>query len=277
MEGIKVFVRVRPIVPKKESSRHYGRNNDEIVAKVSKCSKEISIDAPSRQVSCRYDHVFGPKSTQEEVYDHVKSSVNATLNGINSTIFAYGQTSSGKTHTMFGKESCIFDEPGIVPRCIRDIFRFSAHRHDHNVQSFSVYVSFIQVYNEQVYDMLDDAERMKPLSIHETPHKSNIHVSGLTEYQVHSYDQCLALIEVGLKNRAIRETHMNDSSSRSHSILQVTIEQTQIDEAKGRLSSLQSKLNLVDLAGSERWTIGGANGKRMGNGQISELTNINSR
>ena len=107
--------------------------------------KSVFVDtAISRQVRCRYDHVFGPSSTQEEVYDYVRSSVNSVLKGINSTIFAYGQTSSGKTHTMFGRESCIFNEPGIVPQCIRDIFQFASGS---QIRSFSVYVSFIQVYN----------------------------------------------------------------------------------------------------------------------------------
>ncbi len=259
MEGIKVLVRVRPLVVNNDEYDEYDElyhgNGGKIVARVSQCKKEISVDTTSRQVSCRYDRVFDSNATQAEVYNSVKSSVDATLKGINSTIFAYGQTSSGKTHTMFGKESCIFDEPGIVPRCINDIFKFSARSSSSSSRmNFSVFVSFIQVYNEQVYDMLDDAERMKPLTIHETSQKSNmqrgqISISGLTEYHVHSYDQCLAIVEVGLKNRAIRETHMNHASSRSHSILQIAIEQKRFDEMKGGWRVLQSKLNLVDLAG----------------------------
>lgn len=272
MEGIKVFIRVRPLSIDNESS--YDRNNESSVTRVSNCHKEISINATSRQVRCRYDHVFGPSSTQEEVYTYVQSSVNAVLKGINSTIFAYGQTSSGKTHTMFGRESCIFNQPGIVPRCIHDIFQFASGS---QIRSFSVYVSFIQVYNEQIYDMLDDPKRTKPLGIHETPHLSNIRISGLTEYQVHSYEQCLSIVELGLNNRAIRETNMNYASSRSHSILQITIEQSRMNEIKGTSISINSKLNLVDLAGSERWMAYGARGKGMGGDQISELTNINSR
>ena len=272
MESIQVFIRVRPLSSKDEESCHLN-SEQETAARVSKCQKKISLETHTRQMSCQYDHVFCPDSSQAEVYNKVNSSVKAVLKGINSTIFAYGQTSSGKTHTMFGKESCIFDEPGIVPRCISDIFQYS---HKVELLSFSVFVSFIQVYNEQVYDMLDDPKRMKPLAIHETSDNSNINVQGLNEYQVHSYKQCLAIIELGLKNRAIRETNMNHASSRSHSVLQVMIEQERIDKNTGGSSALFSKLNLVDLAGSERWTLVGR-GKGMGDGQISELTNINSR
>lgn len=267
-EGIKVFVRVRPLVL--NSATPQDTDGLKSATRVSRSSKEISVQSLSRQVSCQYDHVFGPSSNQPEVFEHVKSSVNAVLKGINSTIFAYGQTSSGKTHTMFGKNSCIYNEPGIVPRCIYEIFKVSPHTKG----SFTVFVSFIQVYNEQVYDMLDDPDRRKPLSIHESLNLPNITISGLTEYQVHSYKQCLTLIETGLKNRTIRETNMNNASSRSHSILQVTIEQSKFNEASGKSTSLCSKLNLVDLAGSERWTV---KSKEMGDGQISELTSINSR
>ena len=266
MESIKVFVRVRPLRVQNNENLCY-----DVAAHVSSDNKEISVEAPTRQIQCRYDHVFAQESTQAEIYHHVRSSMNAFLNGINSTIFAYGQTGSGKTYTMMGRESCIFDEPGIVPRCINDTFQYIGGKNNENY-SFSVFVSFIQVYNEQVYDMLDDPKRMKPLAIHERSSASNISIPGLTEYHVHCYKQCLALIEIGLKNRAIRETAMNNASSRSHSILQVILEQTRPGK-----TTLHSKLNLVDLAGSERWSVSYGKGTGMGNGQILELTNINSR
>jgi hypothetical protein len=263
MEGIKVFIRIRPL--------GLDRQGEKQVANMSSSNKEISVNATLRHVRCRYDYVFNQSSTQAQVYDKVKSSVKVLFQGINATIFAYGQTSSGKTHTLFGRKSSIHQDPGIVPRCIKDIFGSPLIRH---CQTFSVFASFIQVYNDQIFDMLDDPDRKKPLSIHEM---STITVSGLTEYKVHSCDQCLALVELGLKNRAIRETSMNDASSRSHSILQIIVEQTRIDQSSGMTQTLHSKLNLVDLAGSERWTINSDISREFGNGQISELTNINSR
>lgn len=274
MERVKVFVRVRPLAVQDNASTTTA--GGETVVQVSG-NDEITVVSPTRQVQCRYDHIFDQESTQAEIYHHVKPSVSAVLKGINSTIFAYGQTGSGKTYTMMGRESCIFDEPGIVPRCINDIFQFAARRHNGH-QSISVYVSFIQVYNEQAYDMLDDPKRMKPLAIHETSNETN-NIPGLTEYHVHSYQQCLALIEFGLKNRAIRETAMNNASSRSHSILQVVIEQSRCGTSGAFESStsLHSKLNLVDLAGSERWSVSHTKGREISEGQISELTNINSR
>jgi len=268
MEGIKVYIRVRPLTVDGEAS-FYHDDEHNVATSISKSFNEISVKSSNREVCCKYDYVWGPSSTQAEVYDQVKSSVSDVLKGFNSTIFAYGQTSSGKTHTMFGKESHIFDDPGIVPRCVRDIFKHSIGI------DMSVFVSFIQVYNEQVYDMLDDPERRKPLSIHESSH-SSISIAGLTEYQVHTFKQCMSLVELGLRNRTIRETCMNNASSRSHSILQITIEQKKFDISEDSYSLICSKLNLVDLAGSERWDSSGK-GKGMANDQISELTNINSR
>jgi len=255
MEAIKVLIRVRPVFHNGNGSD----NNTRTVVQISSDDKSISIDT-HRQIQCKYNHIFGPKATQEEVYEHTKYCVDAALQGYNATIFAYGQTGSGKSHTMFGMDGGISANPGIVPRCIRDIFRGL-----NSVEGgSSVHVSFLQVYNEQVFDMFD--KRMKPLMIHEK--NGSIVVAKLMQYRVHNLEQCLALIDVGLKSRSIRETTMNHASSRSHSILQIVVEQSCIQESK----KLCSKLNLVDLAGSERWGV-----CDMGDEQIEELTNINSR
>jgi hypothetical protein len=245
MEAIKVFVRVRPIENQTTNSITISANN-----------KLLSINS-NRQIQCQYDHVFGPKATQEEVYSRVKSCIKSALQGYNCTIMAYGQTSSGKSHSMFGSNGDIKSNPGIVPRSIRDIFEglLATSR-----EATMVHISFMQVYNEQVYDLYDKS--MRPLSIHEK--NGNIIIPKLMQYRVSNMEQCLALIDIGLKSRAVRETSMNNASSRSHSILQIFVEQNGIKR-------ISSKVNLVDLAGSERWL------GNICNEQKSELTNINSR
>lgn len=174
---------------------------------------------------------------------------------------------------MFGKNGNIRLDPGVIPRSVRHIFAGLANK-SKTLEGYlsSVHVSFAQVYNEQVYDMFDSSS--KPLAVHTRNMK--VEVQNLSEYKVRDFNQCLALIDLGLRNRNVRETVMNHVSSRSHSILQIKIEQSWASDNAGERKILQSKLNLVDLAGSEKWTSSN-NGKNMGEEQIAELTMINSR
>jgi hypothetical protein len=129
------------------------------------------------------------------------------------------------------------------------------------VTACAVYVSFVQIYNEQVFDMLRDPSRGKPLEIHEDGqgNGTGMYVQGLSEYAVGSFADCLELLRLGEENRAIRETHMNQASSRSHSIFTVLVEQTRAGGGQGagaqQERQLRSKFNLVDLAGSEKWDL----------------------
>mmetsp|Transcript_4253 Transcript_4253/g.8141 ORF Transcript_4253/g.8141 Transcript_4253/m.8141 type:complete len:534 (+) Transcript_4253:1685-3286(+) len=248
MDAIEVFVRVRPIISQ-DTNISITNNN-----------KSITIES-RRCIQCQYDRVFGPDTSQKDIFVHVKSCVEQALSGYNSTILAYGQTGSGKSHTMFGSNGKINRDPGIVPRSIRHIFQgLRATGKD-----WSVSVSFMQVYNDQIYDLYDKPMR----SLHIQEKGGSILVPDLMQYRVTGLEQCLALIDLGLKSRAIRETSMNHVSSRSHLILQMFIEQIGADECKRTCS----KINLVDLAGSERW---GNSSISLCEQQIHELTNINS-
>ncbi len=258
MESIRVLVRVRPVISD-------GKNAAVSAVKISNDNKTISIDANRKVRNWPCDFVFGPKATQFDVYQNAKYVIEAALDGYNGTIFAYGQTGSGKTYSMFGKDGKINNEPGIVPRCVQDIFqRLEASRSRGNS---SVHVSFLQVYNDQVYDLFQKGP-MVALNIREKD--GDVFVSNLKQYRTYSVDQCITLIETGLQNRTVRETAMNHASSRSHSILQILLEQNVMLE-NNEWKRIRSKLNLVDLAGSERWVL-----SDMTEEQISELTNINS-
>ena len=134
------------------------------------------------------------------------------------------------------------------------------------LQHVAVVAADLQIYNEHIYDALLDKDGLFPLTVHETP-AEGIYVEGLSEFLVTCPGDCLGIIARGEANRAVRGTHMNEYSSRSHSIFQLHIEQQESGSPEVR----RSKLNLVDLAGSEKWdtTV------EMGREHISELTNIN--
>jgi hypothetical protein len=185
MEAIKVLVRVRPV-----------ETHEPSVVSISG-DKVISVDS-SRFIQCKYNHVFPPTSTQSEVYSHLREYVTPLLNGINVTLMTYGQTSSGKTHSMFGRDGRIDVDGGVVPRVLKDLFDGLVNTRSSNVVS----VALLQIYNEEVYDMFD--KTMRPLSIQE--HDGNVSVKNMGQYKVDSYQQSLALVDLGLKCRTVRET-----------------------------------------------------------------------
>jgi kinesin family protein 3/17 len=227
-----------------------------------------------RMFNCTYDHVLGPTSTQEELYGIVNKCTSSVIEGFNATIFAYGQTGSGKTFSMygppneFGNRSMQQDRSliGVIPRAVQEIFDLSEQQ---DVMQVSVYVSFVQIYNEQLFDMLRDASMVSPLTIREDQGRE-IYVQGLSEYNVKSVNDTLQLLKIAEDNRTVRETHMNQFSSRSHSIFQIYVEQKRVSEDGGEVY-LRAKYNLVDLAGSEKWNLN----KYMRDEHVTEMTNIN--
>ena len=163
--------------------------------------------------------------------------------------------------------------PQALPRAVRDILRTCARP-----TTRACYVSFMQIYNESVYDLLRDPGRVTSLAVKEDS-RMGIFVEGLSEFAVESEHDCLRLLRAGDERRAVRATRMNDLSSRSHSVFQMVLEQRRDrmknnnqpsgDRGTGRI--MRSKLNLVDLAGSEKWDVH----EEIGTAHISELTNIN--
>ena len=223
-EKIKVLVRIRPLM-----AHEHERETSAIVSAVGGTELALNGAEPRHQVRCRFDSVLGPDTSQEGVYSHVRECAEQCARGYNSTIFAYGQTGSGKTHTMFGPPGYYQHgragsaDDGIVPRAVRALFDTANAMRDESdggVVEMHVYCSFVQIYNEQLYDMLRDGTRAQPLEIHLDTDGST-YVAGLSEYAVRSASECLEIIRTGEENRAVRETHMNAVSSRSHSLFQV--------------------------------------------------------
>ncbi len=198
-------------------------------------------------------------TTQQEIYDYSsKELVESVLEGFNATIFAYGQTSSGKTYTMEGD----LDNPekeGIVPRMIRHVF--------HNILisngdiEFIVKMSMIEIYMEKIHDLID--LNKSNLAIRETKEKE-IYIEDLSEHYVSNEEDLLNLVKLGSENRTVHSTNMNQYSSRSHTIVILTIHQknTKTLEAK------KGKLYLVDLAGSEKISKTGSTGLTLEEGKI---------
>ncbi|WKX99995.1 hypothetical protein Q1695_014680 [Nippostrongylus brasiliensis] len=248
--GVQVFCRIRPLNKTEE------KNGDRFLPKF---PSEDTISIGGKVFV--YDKVFKPNTTQEQVYMgaayHIVQDV---LSGYNGTVFAYGQTSSGKTHTM---EGVIGDQvmQGIIPRIVQDIFN---HIYTMDTElEFHIKVSYFEIYNEKIRDLLDP-EKVN-LSIHEDKNRVP-YVKGATERFVGSPDEVLQTIEDGKSNRMVAVTNMNEHSSRSHSVFLITVKQ----EHQATKKQLAGKLYLVDLAGSEKVSKTGAQGT-----VLEEAKNIN--
>uniref|UniRef100_A0A8D2Q7D3 Kinesin-like protein n=1 Tax=Varanus komodoensis TaxID=61221 RepID=A0A8D2Q7D3_VARKO len=208
-----------------------------------------------------FDRVLPSNTTQEQVYNAcAKQIVKDVLEGYNGTIFAYGQTSSGKTHTMEGK----LHDPqlmGIIPRIAHDIFDH-IYSMDENLE-FHIKVSYFEIYLDKIRDLLDVSKTN--LAVHEDKNRVP-YVKGCTERFVSSPEEVMDVIDEGKTNRHVAVTNMNEHSSRSHSIFLINIKQENVETEK----KLSGKLYLVDLAGSEKVSKTGAEGS-----VLDEAKNIN--
>lgn len=219
-----------------------------------------------------FDYVFDMDSSQHEVYEvTAKPAILSVLEGYNSTVFAYGQTGTGKTFTMEGFTYSSSDSNrGIIQRSIEEIFRYIEQYSNSNTK-FMVRAGYIQIYNETISDLLKNEK--SNLQIREDK-KKGVYVEGQSEWAVRTPGDIYALLKRGAASRATSFTMMNDVSSRSHAVFRITVEQMTItDKGSGsnQVSQIKiGKLNLVDLAGSERIRVTGAKGK-----QLEESKNIN--
>eukprot|EP00937_MAST-01D_sp_MAST-1D-sp2_P003750 g3750.t1 len=251
--AVRVFCRIRPLNKKEPAA-----------------STIVKLDATTVKVG-EYEHefefsqCFGPGSTQAEVFQATAAPcINHVISGFNATLFVYGYTGSGKTHTMEGPPSFPVppEEEGIVPRFVRCLFDVIACAPEHT--EFRVRVSYCEIYLEQIRDLLDDSGSKMNLQIRQHP-EDGIYVAGITEAYVASQEDLLDLISDGAKNRQAEKTWMNEGSSRSHSVLSIVVQhQRNSTETRGDTGTLlQGKMALVDLAGSECVGRTGVTGLRM--------------
>lgn len=252
---VQVAVRCRPL---NEREKAAGR------PPVLQCKTNSNEIAVAKRKTYAFDKVYGQYSTQKDVFKAtVKPVVDEALAGYNCTVFAYGQTGTGKTHTMQGALSPDDEMAGIIPRCVRYIFDALQS----SSQEYSVKVSFLQLYNEELKDLL--APESKKLRLMEDPKRGGIYCQNLLEVTTTTAGQVFELLETGVKNRITSETLMNENSSRSHSIFTIRIHSKE-NNPGGEDLIKTGQLNLVDLAGSE---CVGRSGAR--NARAREAGNIN--
>ncbi|XP_068409580.1 kinesin-like protein KIF27 isoform X2 [Eschrichtius robustus] len=264
---VKVAVRIRPLLCKEVLHNH------QACVRVIPNTQQVII---GKDRVFTFDFVFGKNSTQDEVYNTcIKPLVLSLIEGYNATVFAYGQTGSGKTYTIGGGHvaSVVEGQKGIIPRAIQEIFQNISE--NLSIDS-KIKVSYIEVYKEDLRDLLELETSMKDLHIREDE-KGNTVIVGAKECQVESADEVMSLLEMGNAARHTGTTQMNEHSSRSHAIFTISLRQvTKSKEAAedGSWYSHQhivSKFHFVDLAGSERVTKTGNTGER-----FKESIQINS-
>uniref|UniRef100_A0A8D2JLL8 Kinesin family member 27 n=1 Tax=Varanus komodoensis TaxID=61221 RepID=A0A8D2JLL8_VARKO len=270
---VKVAVRIRPLLSKEVLHNH------QVCVRLIPNTQQIII---GKDRVFTFDFVFGKHSSQDEVYTTcIKPLVTSLIEGYNATVFAYGQTGSGKTYTIGGGHIASVEEEkrGIIPRAIQEIFQIIFE--NHNID-FTVKVSYIEVYKEELRDLLELETSMKDLHIREDE-KGNTVIVGAKDCQVESVEEVMSLLETGNAARHTGTTQMNEHSSRSHAVFTISICQQQqsaqtqkvTDSAQDPSQSsgqlIASKFHFVDLAGSERVTKTGNTGER-----FKESIQINS-
>ncbi|XP_054244936.1 kinesin-like protein KIF3A [Indicator indicator] len=212
-----------------------------------------------------FDTVFGPESKQLDVYNlTARPIIDSVLEGYNGTIFAYGQTGTGKTFTMEGVRA-VPELRGIIPNSFAHIFGHIAKAEGDT--RFLVRVSYLEIYNEEVRDLLGKDQTQR-LEVKERP-DVGVYIKDLSAYVVNNADDMDRIMTLGHKNRSVGATNMNEHSSRSHAIFTITIECSE-KGVDGNMHVRMGKLHLVDLAGSERQAKTGATGQR-----LKEATKIN--
>lgn len=215
-----------------------------------------------------FDRVYGPETTQEMLYETaVAPMVDEVLQGFNCTVFAYGQTGTGKTHTMTGDmvSSSVTEGSGVIPRAVGQIFSYLEGLA--GVNEFTVKCSFLELYNEEITDLL--AIGSEPPKVRILEDRSGVVLQGLEEPHVKVAEDIFSLLETGNARRRTAETLLNKQSSRSHSVFVVTVSVREV-LAEGEEVIRVGKLYLVDLAGSENITRSGAVDQR-----AKEAGNIN--
>lgn len=247
--NIQTFLRIRP---SKNPSGYFEDVNGESIKFMLPENTETSnfVNNSKLKHQFHFNGTIAMSASQEEVFKKVGApAVQNALDGFNSTIFAYGQTGSGKTFTLTGGPER-YQDRGIIPRSISMIYNEIRTRTDVQIKC---YISYLEIYNEQGYDLLDESHETKSLEdlpkVHmlEDEH-GNFHLKNLSMHSADNEEDALNLLFMGDTNRAIAETPMNMASSRSHCIFSLAIEA----RAVGSDTIRRSKLHLVDLAGSER-------------------------
>ncbi|ESR38458.1 hypothetical protein CICLE_v10024719mg [Citrus x clementina] len=255
MKGkIRVYCRLRPLNEKEDAEKE---------RYVLTSLDEFTVEHPWKDDKVKqhmYDRVFDGYATQEDVFEDTRYLVQSAVDGYNVCIFAYGQTGSGKTFTIYGSEC----NPGITPRAISELFRIL--KKENNKFSFSLKAYMVELYQDTLVDLLlpRNEKRLK-LEIKKDS-KGMVLVENVTVVPISTFEEIKSIIQRGSDQRHTSGTQMNEESSRSHLILSIVIESTNLQTQ----SVARGKLSFVDLAGSERVKKSGSSGN-----QLKEAQSIN--
>lgn len=254
-EKLMVAVRIKPLSTNETGRSLYVVDPKTIVVEETEKERDdVLRQKRTGQKRYAFDVVFDEDSTQDEVYEKTtKSLVKDILVGFNATVFAYGATGSGKTHTMVGHGG----ETGIMVRAISDLFDIVSK----NAYRYTVKMSYLEIYNENIRDLLNPASGFLELR-EDTSRNRNIQVTGLSEVVVVSIDEVMGLLHQGNRQRTVEPTGVNKTSSRSHALLSVTV----CKASRTATAVRQGRLFMIDLAGSERASHTKNRGKRLKEG-----------
>ncbi|XP_053539642.1 kinesin-like protein KIF1A isoform X7 [Ictalurus punctatus] len=268
--SVKVAVRVRPF-----NSREMSKESKCIIQMSGNTTTIINPKVPKETKSFNFDYSYwshtSPEdsnyASQQQVYRDIgEEMLLHAFEGYNVCIFAYGQTGAGKSYTMMGKQET--DQQGIIPLLCEDLFTKINDSNTDNSMSYSVEVSYMEIYCERVRDLLNPKNKGN-LRVREHP-LLGPYVEDLSKLAVMSYNDIQDLMDSGNKARTVAATNMNETSSRSHAVFNIIFTQRRHDAETDNTSEKVSKVSLVDLAGSERADSTGAKGTR-----LKEGANIN--
>uniref|UniRef100_A0A3Q2FYK3 Kinesin-like protein n=1 Tax=Cyprinodon variegatus TaxID=28743 RepID=A0A3Q2FYK3_CYPVA len=267
---VKVVVRVRPTndIEKKENCRNVVQVVDSHMLIFDPKEEDMSCFGAQRvrgrnlnkrankDLKFVFDHVFDENSTQVDIFENTtKGVLDGLMNGFNCTVFAYGATGAGKTHTMLGSQN----DPGVMYRTMKELFKRMDDAKEE--KEFTVAFSYLEVYNEQIRDLLAN---VGPLAVREDSSKGVV-VQGLTLHKPKSAEHILEALDSGNRIRTQHPTDMNATSSRSHAVFQIYLRQ-QDKTASINPNVCIAKMSLIDLAGSEKASATNAKGARLREG-----------
>jgi len=271
VERVIVSVRLRPF-----TEEEYLRDRETCIETFDPNNKVVVVKKEFEKKIFNFDYLLDPQIQQNNVYGLVAQDVvEGVLRGYNGTIFAYGQTGTGKTHTMLGIPDDI-NKQGIIPRALEHIFEAAANDTKYN---YEIRIAYLQIYMEILQDLIQPSNT--DIKIRESP-ESGVFITGNTWISVKSVENCLNVLTNAEKNRTFAFTTLNATSSRSHAVfivklekrLKLTIDQVETLEKQNSLTNtsiVTSILYLVDLAGSERVKKSKISGER-----LEEAISINS-
>lgn len=276
--NVRVFARVRPFLPSDGVDATQSNTPDTIIPRSDNTSlrilKAASEESRGEDHSFSFDRVFGPSSSQEEVFTEVSEFVQSALDGYNVCLFSYGQTGSGKTHTMQGSGNGSMR--GIISRAMEQVGQYKLELEKKGWR-YEMGVSFIEIYNESIRDLLRTTVSDEIKHDIKRDAQGNTSVTDVTMESVDPNDveHIEQIMDIAARHRSVGQTAMNERSSRSHSIFCLHLRASNAEQG----IILKGALNLVDLAGSERLDRSGAKGERMRetvaiNKSLSALTDV---